>query len=172
MSAKLCFAENTIKSVFSAEHSFLGITDGKAPFRVPFPKWHFWNQKCHLGFSPVPAETPIFVVFGDFVWAQKRTIFQKQIIATKMRACLTFRTQMVFANFSKKCHFSKKDLWASQPPKEHYFSVCFFLFHFSSFLFCFIQHKKDKKQKCTFICEAPFLKLRQPAKKLFRTPTH
>ena len=28
------------------------------------PKVPFWV-------SPVPAETPIFVVFGDFEWAQK-----------------------------------------------------------------------------------------------------
>ena len=32
MSAKLCFAENTIKIVLSAEHSFEGLTDSKARF--------------------------------------------------------------------------------------------------------------------------------------------
>ena len=71
MSAKLCFAENTIEIVFFSRAQLLGITDSKTPFRGPFPKWHFYNQKCHFGFSPVPAEIPIFVVFGDFVWAQK-----------------------------------------------------------------------------------------------------
>ena len=51
VSAKLCFAENTIKIVFSAEHSFCVSTDRKTPFR---------------------GETPIFVAFGDFVWPQKK----------------------------------------------------------------------------------------------------
>ena len=54
----------------------LGITDSKAPFEAPSQRWHFCNQKCHFGSSPVPAEAPIFVVFGDFEWALKRTTFQ------------------------------------------------------------------------------------------------
>ena len=32
------------------------------------------RESAILGFSLVPAETPIIVVFGDFEWAQKRTI--------------------------------------------------------------------------------------------------
>ena len=32
-----------------------------------------FKPKCHFGFSPVPAEAPIFAVFGDFVWSQKVT---------------------------------------------------------------------------------------------------
>ena len=46
------------------------------------PKVPFWV-------SPVPAETPIFIVFCLLEWPQKGTIFQKQIVATKMRVFLT-----------------------------------------------------------------------------------
>ena len=77
MSTKLCFAENTIKIVFSAEHSFLGITDSKAPFRGKTKNGTFATKSAILGFSPVPAETPIFVVFGDFEWAPKSAPFPK-----------------------------------------------------------------------------------------------
>ena len=35
------------------------------------------TQKCHFGFSPVPAETPILVVFGDFEWVPKKDHFPK-----------------------------------------------------------------------------------------------
>ena len=61
MAAKLCFRWKHYKnSVFSAEHSFLGITDSKTPFRGPFPKWHFCNQKCHFGFYPCACWNPYF----------------------------------------------------------------------------------------------------------------
>ena len=92
-----CVLLKTLYSVFSRTQ-LLGITDSKAPFRGPFPKWHLCNQKCHFGFSPGPAETPIFIVFCHLEWPQKRTIFQKQIVATKMRV-FTVRTQIVFAYF-------------------------------------------------------------------------
>ena len=51
-SRKLCFAEGTIKIVFSAEHSFQVSQIVKPPFEAPSPKWHFCNQKCHFGFFP------------------------------------------------------------------------------------------------------------------------
>ena len=77
--------------------------------------------------------------------------------------------------------------------QKHYFSaLCLFSFSFiSSFLFCFIQHEKDKNPKlfhlfssassnmkktktpnAQFLLETLFLTPRQLAKKYFRTPTH
>ena len=68
---QICVLLKTLwNSVFSRAQ-LLCITDSKTPFRGPLPKWHFWNQKCHFGFSHVPAETPMFVVFGDFVWLKR-----------------------------------------------------------------------------------------------------
>ena len=72
-------------SVFSGAQ-LLGITDSKTPFRGKTQNGTF-ATKCHFGFSPVSAETPIFVVFGDLEWPPKKVPFsQKQIVATKMRA--------------------------------------------------------------------------------------
>ena len=85
--AVLCW-KHCKSGVFSRAR-LLCITDSKTPFWGENPKWHFWHQKCHFGFSPVPAETPIFVVFGDFVWSQKEgDMFPKQIVSTKMRFSL------------------------------------------------------------------------------------
>ena len=73
---KAVFCWKNYKRVFSAEHSFC-VSQIVKSFSRSFPKWHFSNQKCHFGFSVVPAETPIFVVFGDFVCSQKKWHFSK-----------------------------------------------------------------------------------------------
>ena len=78
----------------------------------------------------------------------------------------------MFANFSKTCHFNKKDLFSSQPPKKHYFlffCISFPFFHLFSFALSKI---KKTKAKNDIFFEAPFLTPRQPAKNDFRTPTH
>ena len=107
----------------------------------------------------MPAETPLFVVFGDFEWAQKRTIFQKQIVATKMRSFFTFRTQIVFAYFSKNAISAKKHLLCSQPPKNTIFQSFSFFLIFASMLFIFSlflspTYKRQNKE-CTFFSENP-----------------
>ena len=103
-----------------------------------------------------------------------RTIFPKQIVATKMRTFLTFRTQIVFAYFSKNWHFYKKDHFGSQPPQKQYFSgFSFWNFRFpifSCFLFFFRQHKKKKtKTKCAHFFKTFFDNLTN-CQKYFRTP--
>ena len=90
-----------------------------------------------------------------------------------MRLFGTFWTQIVLANFSKKCHFNKKDHSSSQPLKNTIFwaflkvsfSIC------SSFLLWFIQYKKDKNPKHIFFGN-PFLTPWQTAPKHFCAPTH
>ena len=156
-------------SVFSRAQ-LLCIADSKAPFEGK-PKWHFCNQKCHFGCSPAPAETPIFVVFGGFEWTQKRTIFAKQIVATKMRVFYLPNTNSVCLFFNA---ISANNLFCSQPPPKHYFSgpIWNLVSIFSYFLFFFLQHKEDKNKKCTFLFENPFLTPWHIAKNYFRTPTH
>ena len=107
--AKLCFAgKHYTNSVFSRTQ-LLGITDSKAPYQAPSQNGTFATKSAIFGFSPVLAETPIFVVFGDFEWAQKRTIFQKQIVAT-------MNTNSVPC--CQKMPFYHKKRFSSQPPKN------------------------------------------------------
>ena len=63
-------------SVFSRAQ-LLGITDSKTPFRGKTQNGTFATKSAILGFPLVPAETPIFVVFGDFEWAPKKYRFPK-----------------------------------------------------------------------------------------------
>ena len=139
MSTKLCFAENTIKIVFSAEHSFCASQIVKPLFEGK-PKWHFCNQKCHFGFSPVPAETPIFVVFGDFEWAPKKDHFAKQIVATKMHTFFDLPNTNSVCLFSKTWHFYKKGpfLFTTTPPQNTIFLGFFWNVRFPVFFSCFL----------------------------------
>ena len=151
MSAKLCFVENTINIVFSAEHSFLCITDSKTP---ETQNGTFENQKCHFGFCSVPAETP-----------------KPDCCNESARFFLTIRTQIVFAYFSLKCHFLQKNVFCSHPPpKKPFFCFLFeiILVHFSYFP-CF-PNKKDKDQKVHIFFRKPFLTPWQAAKNLSSRP--
>ena len=175
-STKLCFAENTIKKVFSAKHSFQAsqivkpLFEGKPKMALLQPKVPFWVFPC-VRWNPYFCS-----VWWLLMGTKKSDIFQKQIVATKMRTSFTFWTLSVFAYFSKKWQFYKKKHFSSQPPKNTIFLGFFwnflFPFFFSCFLFFFFQHKKDKNKKCTFFFENPFLTPWQTAKKYFRTPTH
>ena len=59
---KLCFAENTIKIVFSGKHSFPKTQLVKPTFST-MSKNTFFKKKCHFCFWAISAETPIFIVF-------------------------------------------------------------------------------------------------------------
>ena len=61
---------------------------------------------------------------------------------------MTFRTQIVFADFQKISLLKK--MFTARP--KHYFLSFFemLLFHFFIFLSVFLQHKKDKNRKCIF----------------------
>ena len=69
MSAKLCLLNNTIKIVFSAEHSFSVSQLVKPPFEAPSQNGTFATNSAILGF-PLCLLKPLFL---------------KQIVATKMR---------------------------------------------------------------------------------------
>ena len=59
---KLCFAENTIKIVFSGKHSFSKTQLVKPTFST-MSKTPFSKKRCHFCFFAISAETPIFIVF-------------------------------------------------------------------------------------------------------------
>ena len=137
MSAKHVLRWKLYKNSVFSRAQLLGITNSKAPVEAPSQNGTFATKSAILGFTPVPAETPIFIVFRHLEWPQKRTIFQKQIVATKMRVFftfLTFRTQIVFAYFPQKWQFYKKRPLSSQPPKKH---KIFWLLNFSFEIFLF-----------------------------------
>ena len=139
-----CVLQKTLKRGVFSRAQLLGITDTS---RGPFPKWHFCNQKCHMGFPLCLLKPQFCSVWWLCMGTKKRTISPKQIVAAKMRAFCTFRTQLVFAYFSKNA--IKKSIFLHNHPKTQFF--CFFLkFSFSNFvifslLLCPTLKDKNKK---------------------------
>ena len=87
----------------------------------------------------------------------------------------TFRTQIVFAYFSKKWHLYKKRPVFFTNTQKTLFSGLFlnFLFpSFSCFLFFFLQHKKTKTKSAHFFRKPFFWHPDKLPKNYFRTPTH
>ena len=129
----------------------------KPPFEAPSQNGTFANQKGHFGYSPVPAETPIFVVFGDLVWSRKSEIFQKQIVSTKMPFFRLPKTNSVL-QFLKKCLLSKITLLFPTTQKAQFFCFLFevvllHVFHLFSFSFSSI---KRQNKECIFLSKTPF----------------
>ena len=60
ISATLCFAENTIKIVFSGRAQLLGITNSKAPLEAPSRNDTFATKSAILGF-PLCLLKPLFL---------------------------------------------------------------------------------------------------------------
>ena len=60
---KLCFAENTIKIVFSGKHSFSKTQLVKPTFSTMSKNTFFQKKVSFLFFFAISAETPIFIVF-------------------------------------------------------------------------------------------------------------
>ena len=173
MSAKLCFAENTIKIVFSAEHSFC-ISQIVNPLPRENPTWHFCNQKCHLGFPPcLLTPISIFVVFGDSEWVQKRIIYPKHIVATKMRAFFYLPNTIVFAYVKNAISAKKKKLFVHNHPKTLFIFFFFVRFHFFHFFsFSFSNTKVKKKQKVHILFRKPFFDTLTNCQKVVFAPLH
>ena len=71
---KLCFAENTIKIVFSEKHSF-SKTQLVRPTFSPMSKNTFSKEKVSFLVLGNSAETTIFIVFPDLHWFGPKNIF-------------------------------------------------------------------------------------------------
>ena len=95
----------------------------------------------------MPAETPIFVVFGDCEWAPKKDHFPKQIVATKMRAFVYLPNKNTVCQFFEEYHLNNKKTFLQNHQKTFFFQIfCWKLSFsiFSLFLFSFLQHKNIK----------------------------
>ena len=166
---KAMFADNGIKTVFSAEHSFCVSQIIKPPFEALSQSGTFETKSAILGF-PCARWNPYFCSIWWFCMVTKKYHFPRTDSCNEKCAFSTFRKQTVFAYFSQS-HFCVKRKLLS-PTTEKTLFLLFFLCNvpfpcFSYFLFFFLQHEKDKNQKRTFF---PFLDTRQPAKKTFSHP--
>ena len=65
------------KNCVFSRTQFLGITDSKPPFEAPSQNGTFATKSAILGFAPVPAETPIFIVFCHLERPQEKDHFPK-----------------------------------------------------------------------------------------------
>ena len=124
---KLCFAENTIKIVLSAKHSFSKTQLVKPTFSQFFLVCTVLGPKHFLAKTDSARENALFFSLPD--------------------------TNSV-RQFLPKIHFLIFHIFA-WPPQKTLFVLVFWPFPFSFFsFFCFYsQHKKDKNKKCNFLFE-------------------
>ena len=167
ISAKLCFAQNTIKLCFQQQKTaLLCITDSKTPLSRPLPKMALLQPKVPLWVFPMCLLKPLFLLCLVIFYGYKNVPFS-QTDRVNGNAFFTFRTQIKFANFSNKCHLNKKPFQFTTTQK-HNVSTFFenVLFYFSSFLFFFLKHKKDKTKNAN----ENFFDTPTPCKKIFSHP--
>ena len=131
------------------------------------PKVPFWVFPCFCW-------NPYFYSVSSLGRTTKKWHFPKTDSCNEnAHLFFTFRTQIVFAYFSKKWQCYKKNIFLHNHPKTLFFWFFFLKFSFplfSCFLFFFFQHKIDKNKKCTCFFENPFLTPSQTAKKIFSHP--
>ena len=83
ISAKLCFAENTIKILFSAVHSFCVSQIAKTLFEAPSQNTPFQSNVPFWVF-PCACWNPYFCSVWWVCMVPKKNAFPKQIVSTKM----------------------------------------------------------------------------------------
>ena len=96
ISAKLCFADDTIKIVFSAEHSFCVSQIVKPPFEAPYQNGTSETKSAILGF-PCACWNPYFCSVLWLCMVTKKEPFSETASCNEnSRFFFTFRTQIVF----------------------------------------------------------------------------
>ena len=95
----------------------------------------------------MPAETPIFVVFGDFEWAPKKGPFSKTDSCNENAQFFYLPNTNSVCLFFKKLPFLQKHLLCSQPPKKHNFSGFFWTSRFPCFSYFLVSFSNIKKTK-------------------------
>ena len=113
-------------------------------------------------------------MFRHLEWPQKKDHFPKTDSCNENALFLfTFRTQIVFAYFSKKWQFYKKPFFFTTTQKTPFFPAFFeiFLFHFFIFsLLLFSNMKKTKTKSAHFFFGNPFLDTLTNCQKIFEHP--
>ena len=80
-----CVLLKNYKNSVLSRTQLVGITDSKTPFRAPSQNGTFATKSVILGFPVCLLEPLCLECFVTWNGHKKRTIFQKQIVATKMR---------------------------------------------------------------------------------------
>ena len=132
---KLCFAENTIKIVFSRKHSFSKTQLVKPTFST-MSKNTFFKEKVSFLVLGNFRWNPYFYSFSCFTlfWSKKN--WPKQIVATKMRFFSLPDTNSV-RQFWLKIHFLWFFTFLDDHLKKPYFYMVFCYFPFLVFFFFF-----------------------------------
>ena len=140
---KLCFAENTIKIVFSEKKHSFSKTQLVKPTFSPMSKNTFFKEKVS------------FLVLGNFrliytVLVQKK-FWPKQIVCTKMRVFFSLPDTNSVRQFLLKilffCFFTFLDDHLKKP---NFYRVFWPFPFFSFFCFYFSNIKKEKKMQFSF----------------------
>ena len=117
---------------------------------------------------PCACWNPYFCsVWWLWMGTKKRTIFQKQIVATKTRGFLPSEHKSCLPIF-QKCHFRKKTSCFFTTTQKHYFAGFFGNCRFP----CFSYLEKAKTKSAHFFFENPFLTPWQTANKEIFAPLH
>ena len=133
------------------------------------------QPKVPFGVFPCACWNPYFCSVCDFEWAQQKGPYSKTDSCNENVRFFTFRTQIVFAYFSKMPFLQKTLFFVHNHPKTLFFWPFFeiFVFHvFHMFSFSFSNIKKTKTKSAHFFSKTLFLTPWQTAKNYFRTPTH
>ena len=97
---KLCFAENTIKIVFSGKHSFSKTQLVKPTFSTMSKNTFFPKKGVIFVFLAISAETPIFIVFSALhCFGPKKILAKTDSCNENARFLFPFLTQIVSGNF-------------------------------------------------------------------------
>ena len=154
---KLCFAENTIKIVFSEKkHSFSKTQLVKPSFSTLSKNTFFKKRVSFLVLANFRWNPYFYSVFWFTLFWSKKHFWPNQIVCTKMRFFFLPDTTGV-SQFLLKIHFLFFTL-LDDHLKKPIFIGFFGLFHFCFFLSLFLQHKKGKKTpKNIFFSKTSFL---------------
>ena len=154
---KLCFAENTIKLVFSGKHNF-SITQLVKPTFSTMSKKHLFPKKGVIFvFSAISAETPIFTSVSCFTlfWSKEHILAKTDSVHEHARFFSLPDTNSVRQFFANNPFFLIFHIFGWAPYKNPIFIGFSWPFPFSFSLFSVSISPTLKKTKMQFSIRKP-----------------
>ena len=154
---KLCFAENTIKIVFSGKHSFSKTQLVKPTFSTMSKNTFFKENVSCFWFWAISAETPIFIVFpGLHCFGPKKKIWaQTDSCNENARFFSLPDTNSVRQCFAKNLFFWFFTFLDDHLKKTYFYRDFLYFPFFVFFFFLFLFSNIKKKQKMQFSFRKP-----------------